>query len=111
MEFLSNNKRTIILILAIALALFLVYWFFLRKKSEQKPEVKAPVLERTAEMKLEEQVQAIKSDNKWMADTEALAAEENNPVEKQVILHAIWVLKQDDKLSREELEYLQEKYS
>jgi flagellar biosynthesis/type III secretory pathway M-ring protein FliF/YscJ len=111
MEFLQNNKRTIILILALAVVAFLVYWFFLRKKSEPQKSELAPLLERTAEMKLTEQVEAIQKDPKWIQDTEAVAAEENNPLEKQVILTAIWILKQDEKLSKEELAYLEQKYS
>jgi hypothetical protein len=62
-------------------------------------------------MKLAEQVEAIKKDPKWMADTEQTAEEENNPIEKQVVLNAIWVLKQDEKLTKEEIEYLEEKYT
>lgn len=112
-EFFANNKRAIVLALAIGLGLFLVYWFFLRKKKNVLNPVKEekPLLERTAEMKLAEQVEAIKNDTKWMTDTEQTAEQENNPIEKQVVLNAIWVLKQDEKLTREETEYLEEKYT
>ena len=115
MEFWQNNKRIIILVAIIALVAFLVYWFFLRKKPELEPvkvvSSEMPVLERTAEIKLLEQVEEIKADKKWMEDLQAVATEENNCLEKQVILTAIWILKQDEKLAKEELAYLEEKYS